>query len=70
MGVVVEAGDGIAQVDGLLVFSLRNWSSFEWRDGHAFNLEKARVGVTIVENIPGLAKECRSDQQVGLPQYR
>lgn len=57
VGVVVEAGDGIAQVDGLA--GVQSQELVEFANGVmgiAFNLEKARVGVTIVGEYSGISE--------------
>ncbi|MCX7977241.1 MAG: F0F1 ATP synthase subunit alpha, partial [Bellilinea sp.] len=49
VGTVIEAGDGIAQVEGLAGVQSQELVEFEnGVMGIAFNLEKDRVGVTIL----------------------
>ncbi len=64
VGTVIEAGDGIAQVEGLAGVQSQELVEFEnGVMGIAFNLEKDRVGVTIL-------KGCRFVPPGGLPLYR
>ena len=74
VGVVVEAGDGIAQVDGLA--GVQSQELVEFANGVmgiAFNLEKARVGVTIVGEYSGISEgmQVRSTGRIAaLPRWR
>ncbi len=57
IGTVIEAGDGIAQVEGLA--GIQSQELVEFANGVmgiAFNLEKDRVGVTIVGDYSGVSE--------------
>jgi F-type H+-transporting ATPase subunit alpha len=57
IGIVTETGDGIAQVDGLA--GVQSQELVEFQNGVmgiAFNLEKDRVGVTVVGDYSGISE--------------
>ncbi len=57
VGVVTETGDGIAQVEGLAGVQSQELVEFQSGVmGIAFNLEKDRVGVTIVGDYSGISE--------------
>ena len=59
VGTVIEAGDGIARVAGLAKVQAQELVEFaNGVIGIAFNLEKERVGVTILAIIQKSRKEC------------
>ncbi len=61
IGTVTEAGDGIAQVEGLAGVRSQELVQFENRViGIAFNLEKDRVGVTVVGDYTTVSEGMQS----------